>query len=79
MGDSNSLTQSARHSIDCGGLTDWLGWARLLVELNLTKANLQDKDENVRCWLPGERELIGPLPTRIRVSASRSGVPGDGT
>ena len=42
---SNSVV---RHSIDCRGSTDWLGWARLLVELNLTKANLQEKDENVK-------------------------------
>ena len=56
-----------------------MGWARLLVELNLTKANLQDKDGNVRCWLLGRGELIGPLPTQIHVSVSRSTVPDDDT
>ena len=60
-------------------MIDWLGWVQLLMELNLTKSNLQDKDGNVKYWLIGRGELTGPLPTRTHVSASRLRVPGDDT
>ena len=56
-----------------------IGWAWLLRKIKSNYANLEDKDENVGCWLPGRRGLIGPLPTQTRVSVARSGVPGDDT
>ena len=60
-------------------MIDWLGWVQLLMELNLTKSNLQDKDGNVKYWLIGRGELTGPLPTRTHVLASLSAAPRDDT